>query len=601
MINTRLRKNTKVVVGNIRQSQLITTFGAGSMVDFVDHTVIMSGIDDWDWADKEEYKIFNQNLQNLLGVQYFVKPKLSTKATMWDKGSADIPASIFPTMLYCPQCKSVVSASSVTPDAKNNKFYCHSENCPGNGKSQLVPSRFVLVCPNGHIEDFPYDWWVHNGPGEKKYKCTLTKPKIKMFYVRNRTDLDSLILQCECGAVRSMKNASGINAFADYPCTGKRPWLGDSEECKAHEEHQYMQMRVRSESSVFFSSTVSALTIPPWSTKIAQEIQKIYSFLGPDGDNKEIILKKIRNKFPKVQDDIIVGIYEKIQADKEKETSMSEIIEDEYVAISSDLDNVGDDFISHAEKVPSRYDHIIDRVIALDRLTVVTAMNGFKRLTAPVGYADKTLSKITKREHQIWLPGVELRGEGIFIQFNQSIIDAWVRKFGTRYDDMKSKLADSYFSNEINEGRFSPQYVFLHTFAHLFIRELSYLCGYSSASIKERVYSTYNGSNRKMSGILVYTSTADADGSLGGLVEQAKTINIERIIASMIERGKWCSSDPVCYTSMDQGNLSLNYAACFACTLLPETSCEFFNVLLDRCAVCGSPENAELGLMNWSK
>lgn len=601
MINVKLKKNTKVVVGSIRQSQLITTFGAGSMVDFVDHTVIMSGIDDWDWADKEEYKIFNQNLQNLLGVQYFVKPKLSTKTTMWDKGSADIPASIFPTMLYCPQCKYLVSASSITPNSKNNKFFCHAENCPGNGHSQLVPSRFVLVCPDGHIEDFPYHWWVHNGPGEK-YECTAEKPNIKMYYIRNRTDLDSLVLKCDCGAKRSMKNASGVNAFADYPCTGKRPWLGDSEHCNAHAEHRYMQMRVRSESSVFFSSTVSALTIPPWSTEIAQEIQKVYSFLGPDGDNKEIIIRKVKSRFPKIQEDIILDIYNKIQAGKNKKTSMREIIEDEYIALSScSLDEKKDDFIAHIEDTPSRYNHIIEKVVALDRLTVVTAMNGFKRLTAPTGYGDKTLSKITKKANPYWLPGIEQRGEGIFIQFNQDTLDAWVQKYGARYKDMKNKLEESYLGAEVTVGRFSPQYVFLHTFAHLFIRELSHLCGYSSASMKERIYSTYNRSDRKMSGILIYTSTADADGSLGGLVEQAKTINTEKIITSMVERGKWCSSDPVCYTSQDQGNLALNYAACFACTLLPETSCEFFNILLDRCAVCGSPENIDLGLMNWSK
>ena len=600
MVDRHLGENNKSVVGNIRQSQLITTFGAGSMVDFVDHTVIMSGIDGWDWANAEEYKIFNQNLQNLLGVQYFVKPKISKMENRWDKGSPDIPASIFPTMLYCPRCKALVSASSVMPDAKTNKLYCHSEDCPGRGRSQLVPSRFVLVCPDGHIEDFPYAWWVHNGPGEK-YECTLPRPKIRMFYIRNRTDMESLILECECGASRSMKNASGANAFADYPCTGKRPWLGDREECKAHEEHRYMQMRVRSESSVFFSSTVSALTVPPWSTKIAQEMQKFYSFLEGDCESKRIIMRKAKAKFPKVQEEIIADIYEKILAGRDKRMSMREIIEDEYVAISSMLDSAEDDFVSHVEETPAAYNHIIDRVVALDRLTVVTAMNGFKRLTAPVSFADKTLTKITKNEHPLWLPGVELRGEGIFIQFNQDTLDTWVHKYGARYNDMKSKFANSYLSGEESEDRFSPQYVFLHTFAHLFIRELSYLCGYSAASIKERIYSSYNGSNRKMSGVLVYTSTADADGSLGGLVEQAKTINMEKIIASMVERGKWCSSDPVCYTSKDQGTLSLNYAACFACTLLPETSCEFFNILLDRCAVCGSPENAELGLMNWRK
>ena len=101
--------------------------------------------------------------------------------------------------------------------------------------------------------------------------------------------------------------------------------------------------------------------------------------------------------------------------------------------------------------------------------------------------------------------------------------------------------------------------------------------------------------------MLVYTSTADSDGSLGGLTEQAQKINMERLLKSLLERGKWCSSDPVCYTSKEQGFMSLNYAACFACALLPETSCEFRNVLLDRCSVCGMPGNEELGLLNWRK
>lgn len=600
MINMKTDKNKKVVVGSVRQSQLITTFGAGAMVDFVDHTVMISGIDDWSWATQDEYKIHNQNLQNLLGVQYFVRPKLSTKTNMWDKGSADIPATIFPIMLYCPQCKSIVSAGSVTPDSKSDRFYCHSDNCPGKGKSQLVPSRFVLVCPDGHIEDFPYAWWVHNGPGQK-YECTLDKPKIKMFYIKNRTDMDSLVLKCECGAIRSMKNASGANAFSDYPCMGNRPWLGDHEHCHAHEERRYMQMRVRSESSVFFSSTVSALTIPPWSTKFAQEIQKVYSFLEPDSINEDIVIRSVHKKYPTVDKDIILDIYNKIKNGKAKSTSMREIIEDEYIALSSEMETNSEDYISHTEDVPDKYSHIVDKIIVLDRLTVVSAMNGFRRLTPPIGYSDNTLSKISKGEHSYWLPGIEQRGEGIFIQFNQYILKKWANKYKTRYDFMRSKLADSYYSREITEGRFSTQYVFLHTFAHLFIRELSHLCGYSAASIKERIYSTYNGGSRRMAGILVYTSTSDADGSLGGLVEQAKTINAEKIIVSMIARGRWCSADPVCYSSKDQGTLALNYAACFACTLLPETSCEFYNILLDRCAVCGSPEDADIGLMNWSK
>ena len=282
---------------------------------------------------------------------------------------------------------------------------------------------------------------------------------------------------------------------------------------------------------------------------------------------------------------------------KDESTTLQDITEDEYSAILSGTDNLeSDDFITHDEPVCEEYDHIIGRVIAVDRLTEITAMVGFSRLTANSGIDDKNLVPIAKIKKD-WLPGIEQKGEGIFIEFNQDILDCWTEKNGTRYKEMKQHLKESFFVNE----RFSPQYVFLHTFAHLFIRELSNLCGYSTASIKERIYSTYNGSDNRMCGILIYTSTADSDGSLGGLTEQAQTENFSRVLKSMIERGKWCSSDPVCYNSKEQGFMSLNYAACFACTLLPETSCEFRNALLDRCAVCGQPGDEELGLMNWRK
>lgn len=51
--------------------------------------------------------------------------------------------------------------------------------------------------------------------------------------------------------------------------------------------------------------------------------------------------------------------------------------------------------------------------------------------------------------------------------------------------------------------------------------------------------------------------------------------------------------------NQDQGFSSLNYAACHSCVLLPETSCEFRNVLLDRGAVVGRPENPKIGVINY--
>ena len=51
-----------------------------------------------------------------------------------------------------------------------------------------------------------------------------------------------------------------------------------------------------------------------------------------------------------------------------------------------------------------------------------------------------------------------------------------------------------------------------------------------------------------------------------------------------------CSSDPLCIESKGQGVDALNLAACHACALLPETSCEEGNRLLDRLLLVGMPQ-----------
>lgn len=582
-------KNEKTVVGKVRQSQAITTFGIGSMVDFIDHTVMIRGLDDWDWWRDDKFIIHNASLENLLGVRYFVKPKTSFKEFAWEKEKADIPAEVFPKWLYCPRCQTLQRASKKNFD--HGKFKCYSQKC--KGRSLLLPSRFVLVCPNGHIEDFPYHWWVHEAQGKT---CNCEDPSFRMYYAGNKTDMDSLFVECgSCGVRRSMKGISSKTAFSKYPCTGQRPWLGDRVECRGYEDKKFMQMRIRNESSVYFPCTVSALTIPPWSSKVAKELSKYIGVMNLDESNKRLIVQLARSKFPHMNETDIRSVLDKLLDGNKDTGSMQDIMEDEYSAILSDGGGMeSDDFVTHDENVPDEYSHIIERVIAVDRLTEITAMVGFSRLTSNFGIGDPNLAPLAKTKKD-WLPGIEQKGEGVFIKFNQEILDRWSREYGKYYSEMEKRLRDSFFTNE----RFSPQYVFLHTFSHLFIRELSNMCGYSSASIKERVYSTYQDSEKQMSGILIYTSTSDSDGSLGGLTAQAKSINFDHILKSMLERSRWCSSDPLCYCSKEQGSMSLNYAACFACTLLPETSCEFRNVLLDRCAVVGRPDDEMLGVMNW--
>ena len=225
----------------------------------------------------------------------------------------------------------------------------------------------------------------------------------------------------------------------------------------------------------------------------------------------------------------------------------------------------------------------IDDVILVKRLREVLALKGFRRIFPDSpdtenpkfkGYhMDEDCVPLSK-EKLDWLPAIEMLGEGIFIRLNENRLHEWEQKNENYYERMAKNLSKS----NVHCDNFSPRYVLLHTLSHLLIRQLTIECGYSGAAIKERIYSSYEDSIN-MSGILVYTSTSDSDGSLGGLVRNGKTDAFERILMNALQDASWCSSDPVCIESKAQGYDSLNYANC----------------LLDRGAVVGSITDRERG------
>src|SRR5690606_14718646 len=99
-------------------------------------------------------------------------------------------------------------------------------------------------------------------------------------------------------------------------------------------------------------------------------------------------------------------------------------------------------------------------------------------------------------------------------------------------------------------------------------------------------------------GILIYTAAGDSEGSLGGLVRMGEPANFAKILIGAIDDARWCSSDPVCSEAGNlggQGTDGLNIAACHCCTLMPETSCESFNKLLDRQLLVGRDGVPSLG------
>ncbi|MGN0575146.1 MAG: DrmB family protein [Ruminococcus sp.] len=575
--------NEKISVGDIRKTQMITTFGVGSIVDFKDDTVIIASIDDWDHnpndiEEVENRKIFNENLSVITGVEYFLMPRTTQSTNSFSKGK-NIPSYIFPEKLHCSKCGNIYDFREL--DIKDR------HRCP-QCRNNLTASRFIVVCAKGHMDDFPYDWWVHNG---KPCPSGVKSPRIRMVNIYNRTDIDSLRLECtECKATRSMVQVFSENALSEFQCTCKHPHFKDPYARVQYGCHDKMRVRLRSASGVYFPITKSALLIPPWSKKVVNCIQKNYGILKAVEEDKIVyaIRQVIHDK--SVSDEEIMRSWNAVKISMEQKRKRSElsVYEDEYAILSKDENENEDNFSSYSSSIPQKYKQFFEQLAVVDRLTVTQAFTGFTRITR-----NETNSVAISQYPKPWLPAVELTGEGIFIRFNKDRVTQWRNTNSSRYRRMKKAMEDSKFVLD----SFSETYVMLHTFAHLFIREITNICGYSAASIREKIYSEIDDKNEvKMCGVLIYVSSSDSDSSLGGLISIADNKDVfEEIIDSMLERASWCSGDPLCISSMKQGYKNLNYAACHDCTLLPETSCERFNCFLDRASIVGLPDNPDLG------
>lgn len=240
------------------------------------------------------------------------------------------------------------------------------------------------------------------------------------------------------------------------------------------------------------------------------------------------------------------------------------------------------------------YDDLVansfDRISLLHKMRETRAFVGFSRLYPKDDLTPLERWGLISSTQRKWLPATVVRGEGIFFKFSESRINSWLERQGTYHEGRISRINDSL--NEMREHRHlaevvvSPKQLLIHTFAHLVINELVYECGYGSASLRERIYCS-DGSN-PMSGVLIYTAAGDSEGSMGGLVEMGTPGKLEKVIAKALERASWCSSDPLCIESKGQGPDNCNLAACHSCALIPETSCEEQNRLLDRGVVIGT-------------
>lgn len=229
------------------------------------------------------------------------------------------------------------------------------------------------------------------------------------------------------------------------------------------------------------------------------------------------------------------------------------------------------------------------RVALLDKLRETRAFVGFTRIYTNSSATQAQRWKLISREQKNWLPAVVVRGEGIFLVFDSARLDDWDKSFGVFHRERLKKVNKNLHAQSDrrhqNTVAATPKYVLLHTFAHVLINQLVFDCGYGSSSLRERIYCS--DTHPQMSGILIYTAAGDSEGTMGGLVRMGEPEFLGRTVARALDRARWCSSDPVCIESTGQGPDSCNLAACHSCGLLPETSCEQQNRLLDRGVVVG--------------
>jgi hypothetical protein len=236
-----------------------------------------------------------------------------------------------------------------------------------------------------------------------------------------------------------------------------------------------------------------------------------------------------------------------------------------------------------------------ERVMVVKRLREVRALNAFARILPPTSPDDEYLAALYV-ENPGWLPGIEVIGEGVFIEVTLARLAAWERGLSVqqRAEQIDSKYRERFSDKGTNPDRkITPRLLLVHTLAHALINEWSLDSGYPASSLRERLYSS-----PEMAGILIYTATSDSAGSLGGVIAEAQPERLEISLEQALARTGWCSNDPLCSESDASGVDSLNLAACHACILLPEVSCEEMNVFLDRGLLIGTAANPDLGLFS---
>jgi hypothetical protein len=589
-------------------------------------SVISGGLDHWyeregegEPIDAEEFKIEEWRLQRRLGVDHFRQPpdyRDGNQAEEVPNTGLTVPFLRFPQWHFCPErtCRQLWEV----PLTERSRVKCPA--CERNRRTRyLVQVPFVAMCGSGHIQDFPWREWVH-----KNASPTCDQP-IRL-RATGGASLGAQMVECDCGAKRSLASiteASQDDSFlsreleADggrYSCRGKRPWLGGDadEECD-----RPVRGTLRSASNVYYAQVKSAIYLPRGSSAAPSELVEMLQnppFSSPIrllvDAGAEVRPQQLRKNYPEqlrpYTDDQVQEALRIILSGEEEEDDYDRRVEGddietafrraEFEVLKTDRDEsqltIQSTNVRDYDQIISRY---FSRVMLVPKLRETRALAGFSRVLAEndqdLARRKSMLWRHVPEGVASWLPAYIVFGEGIMLEFDEERLREWERREAvvSRVATLANNYSGVQQSKGLRQRDITPRFVLLHTFAHLLMNRLTFECGYSSASLRERLFVSSNLS-APMAGLLIYTAAGDADGTMGGLVRMGKRGNLEPAVTKALAEAQWCSADPVCMEmgrSGGQGPDSCNLAACHSCALVPETACEEFNRFLDRALVVG--------------
>lgn len=512
-----------------------------------------------------------------------------------------VPVAPFPRWLRCPSCDTLATIDSGIFQLVQDRWrpdrtrYVHA-SCSKATSPTALPVRFLLACREGHLTDFPWVEYVH----QQNVPCKPSRLTLREFGAAG--EASDIIVKClECNKDRRMADAFDRDNF-QIPCSAHHPHLRKIETgCE-----EMARTILLGASNSWFPMVISALSLPPRAQdKLALLVAEKWTALKDIPSLEVARFVTAASRMPLLVDFTAEQIWAAIETRKQtgnqddgEETDLK-VVEWE-VLTQNPPPAPTKDFRVTRVPAPTGFGQFFEETILLELLREVRALLAFTRIEskgdfADAAYVDDGRQTPLSRQSPTWLPAAEVRGEGIFLRLKEAALQSWEQRSEVQ------KLEQEFFNAHKGWRRLRKQnppeaafpgirFVLLHSLSHALMRQIALECGYTAASVRERLYCrTVGQEHGPMAGILIYTAASDSEGTLGGLVQLGQPLTLGRQIQHALESMRICGSDPLCseHSPIADGR-GVHGACCHACLFAPETSCERGNRFLDRTTLVGT-------------